>query len=302
MDLGGWRLTGAIEYDFPADTTNKTWELTLPLVSGPNTIALQSVDFQGNDLGSLFSPGDDSITITSTAQEPTPFEYLRITELHYHPADDDDLEFIELHNLSDQPLDHTGVRFADEIEFAFADGTTMAAGAYAVVVRDRAAFEANYGTDILILGERVELLDGPHRILAFDYRDDWDSETDGAGKSLIIVDPNADRANWDDAGGWGISHAVGGSPGSPNVVGTGGGESGLAKWTEITLAGDEIIATYQRVRDLDYSIELSQDLQGWETVVIDNVTVIPLNDDLELVTLRIPHEQKRRYVRIAISE
>ena len=146
--------------------------------------------------------------------------------------DDDDFEFVELHNLGDRPLDLSGVSFTDGIGFVFAEGTTLGAGAYAVVVRNQAAFEARYGTDIAIIGqygparlsnggERVELLDGPHRILAFDYRDDWAAETDGGGKSLVIADAAANRDTWDDAAAWVVSSPLHGSPGAPNIS-TGG--------------------------------------------------------------------------------
>ncbi|MFT5404138.1 MAG: hypothetical protein ACI9DF_002981, partial [Verrucomicrobiales bacterium] len=315
------RLVGQEEPLEVTWTTSKTWELSVPLVSGPNAITLQAVDFQGNDLGSLFSPGIDSITITSTATEATPFENLRITELHYHPAEpadterdastnDDDFEFIEMHNLGERQLDLTGVSFTDGIDFVFADGTTLAASAYAVVVRNRAAFEARYGTDIAIIGEygpaslsnngeRVELRDGPHRILAFDYRDDWASESDGDGSSLVITSPAGARAAWDKARSWGVSGDIGGSPGAPNMPSV--DVPVLAEWTQITVDGSEIVASYQRVPNMDYTIELSQDLLDWEPVVLDKVAVAPINDDLELVTIRIPREEQTQYVRIAIN-
>ena len=312
LEGDGWvnvrtiRLEGQEE---PLDvtwTSNKTWELSVPLVSGPNTINLQAVDFQGNDLGTLFSPGADSITITSTAKEPTPFEHLRITELHYHPANDDDLEFIELHNLSDHPLDLTGVNFADGIEFAFADATTMAAGAYAVVVRDRTAFEATYGTDMLILGEygpmttlsnrgeRVELLDGPHRILVFDYRDDWLDATDGQGKSLGIIDPQADRSQWGEAGSWG-----GGDP-SPGKADDTEIPVPTVQWVKVIETGEAIEASYRRPIGLKNVVEISTDLQIWDTTVLDKITVSPMGD-FEVVTLHIPREEKTQYVRIAVK-
>ena len=155
----GWvdvRTIRLVEHEEPLEVTwtaSQTWEVTVPLVAGPNVINLQAVDFQGNDLGSLFSPGSDSITITSTAENRTPYEYLRITELHYHPDEDDDLEFIELHNLSNRSLDLGGTKFSDGVEFTFDDGISMPGGAYALLVRDRVAFEAQHGTDLTIIGE-----------------------------------------------------------------------------------------------------------------------------------------------------
>ena len=312
LEGDGWvnvraiRLAGEEEPLEVTWTTSTTWKLNVPLLSGLNTISLQSVDFQGNDLGSLFSPGADSITVTSTATEPTPYEHLRITELHYHPANDDDLEFVELHNLSDQPLDLAGVKFVDGIDFVFSDGVTIDAGSYAVVVRNRVVFEADYGTDILILGEygpatslsnrgeRVELLDGPHQILAFDYRDDWLETTDGQGESLQLVDAQFDRSQWGEAESWGT-----GNP-SPGKAGEIEMPVPAVEWVDVVETADGIEASYRRPVGLEDAVEISTDLQSWATTVLDKITISPMGD-LEVVTLHIPREEKTQYVRIIVK-
>ncbi|MEN9023346.1 MAG: lamin tail domain-containing protein [Verrucomicrobiales bacterium] len=287
-------------------TTSKTWEISVPLVFGANTISLQSVDFQGKDLGSLFSPGSDSIIITSTAKEPTPFEHLRITELHYHPADDGDLEFIELLNLSDQPLDLTGVTFDDGIDFSFEDGTSMVAGDYALVVRNRAAFESHYGSDLPIVGEygpatslsnrgeRLELLDGPHRILAFAYRDDWFESTDGQGESLQVIDVQSDRSKWREVESWGT-----GSP-SPGKADETKPPLPTVEWTTVMETGEVTEASYLRPIGMETVVEISNNLEDWNATVLDKITVSPMGD-LEEVTLHIPRQEKAQYVRIVVK-
>lgn len=287
-------------------TTSKTWEISVPLVFGANAISLQSVDFQGKDLGSLFSPGSDSIIITSAAKEPTPFEHLRITELHYHPADDGDLEFIELLNLSDQPLDLTGVTFDDGIDFSFEDGTSMVAGDYALVVRNRAAFESHYGSDLPIVGEygpatslsnrgeRIELLDGPHRILAFAYRDDWFESTDGQGESLQVIDVQSDRSKWREVESWGT-----GSP-SPGKADETKPPLPTVEWTTVMETGEVTEASYLRPIGMETVVEISNNLEDWNATVLDKITVSPMGD-LEEVTLHIPRQEKAQYVRIVVK-
>ena len=44
---------------------------------------------------------------------------LRITELMYHAPEGDDGDYIELQNIGDVPLDLTGLRFTDGVEFVF---------------------------------------------------------------------------------------------------------------------------------------------------------------------------------------
>ncbi|HML75191.1 MAG TPA: CotH kinase family protein, partial [Anaerohalosphaeraceae bacterium] len=85
---------------------------------------------------------------------------LRISELMYHPSDptpaemtaagnpnltDEDFEFIELTNVGSTAINLNLVRFTDGIDFTFGD-YTLAAGGYAVLVKNQAAFAARYGT------------------------------------------------------------------------------------------------------------------------------------------------------------
>ena len=357
------RLAGEEE---PLDvtwTSGKSWKTTVPLVSGLNDVVLQAYDFQGALSGS------QSITITSSARQATPFEHLRITELHYHPAEpagaerqvstnDDDFEFIELHNSSLGPLNLGGVSFVDGIEFVFPEGTILEGRGYAVLVRNRAAFEARYGKEIAVLGEygsanlsnggeRVKLVHGSHGILTFQYRDDWAPETDGDGRSLVIVDPEAERASWNEATSWALSGVDHGSPGAPNApvargassygewsqvfFPQGGTEAGAAAdpdddglsnlleyafglhplvpesgaWPQIAVdAEGRLLIRYQRARgiaDLSFDLEASPDLVRWESLGVDNASVTPGNEDVEVVTLRIVREESMRYARISVS-
>ena len=213
-----------------------TWRATLPLIGGANAFTIETYDFQG----ALLDTRD--LTITSTATTPTPREFLRITEIHYHPAqpttaaelnisgDPDEFEFVELRNIGTAELDVGGVHFADGINFAFAEDTTITAGGYIVAVRDRAAFEARYGDGITIAGEyqpanlrnsgeTLDLRDASGiPIQQFAYDDgDWYPETDGLGRSLHIADDsNPDLAAWGNRAAWVASSNVHGNPGAPN--------------------------------------------------------------------------------------
>ena len=76
---------------------------------------------------------------------------IRVSEIMYHPADapgntpvDDQFEFIEVQNVSAAPLNLAAAKFNLGLDFTFGN-VTLNPGAYAVVVRNRAAFEARYG-------------------------------------------------------------------------------------------------------------------------------------------------------------
>ena len=160
---------------------------------------------------------------------------LRVTELHYHPAnlpdgspfDEEDLEFVELRNIGAAPLDLTGVRFSDGVEFDFnASAFRMVpAGEYFLVVRNLAAFDWYYGAAGLWIageftgrlenaGESIGLLDGRGELVQdFAYRDVWHPSTDGGGPSLHIVDSSRAKETWNDPVSWTASALAGGSPG-----------------------------------------------------------------------------------------
>ena len=93
-------------------------------------------------------------------------------------------------------------------------------GEYVLVVKNRAAFELRYGTGHRIAGEYSGQLNnaGDHLTLAgavgepimdFNYRDGWHPLTDGLGFSLVLTN----IATPDNASGWRVSGALGGSPG-----------------------------------------------------------------------------------------
>jgi hypothetical protein len=147
---------------------------------------------------------------------------LRITELMYHPAEPNE-EFIELTNVGELPINLNLVRFTNGIDFGFGS-MDLDPGASVLVVRDVNAFEAAYGSDLMIAGqymgnldnggERVELQDVLGQVIAsFRYRDDWYLATDGDGFSLELLDPTVDPKRLSEKDVWRPSVSVGGSPG-----------------------------------------------------------------------------------------
>jgi hypothetical protein len=156
---------------------------------------------------------------------------LRITEIMYNPKntghpDDPNEEFIELKNIGATTINLNLVRFTNGVDFTF-PSCSLGAGQYVLVVRNQAAFAAQYPTVPAGIiagqyagsldngGERIELVDALGRIIHnFRYRDGWFSITDGMGFSLTIKDPNnADPNEWDSKSAWRTSASSGGSPG-----------------------------------------------------------------------------------------
>jgi hypothetical protein len=126
---------------------------------------------------------------------------LVVTEIHYNPAgqpnvDSDAFEFIELQNRSAFPLDLSGVHFNAGITFSFTNGTTLAPNAFAVLVRDRTNFVAQFpGVSVHGVfsgkldngGESLTLADSlGNQLFNFSYGDSspWPVGADGFGDSL----------------------------------------------------------------------------------------------------------------------
>ena len=166
---------------------------------------------------------------------------LVISEIMYNPpqpnatealisADTDDFEFIEITNISDSlTLDLSDLDFTAGITFDFATGnnTSLAPGASVLLVRNQAAFEARYGNSLPVIGvypnslsnggEQITLSFAVNTpIIDFIYDDaaPWPTSPDGAGYSLVLIDPDStpDHAL---AASWTAGSVIGGTPGQP---------------------------------------------------------------------------------------
>lgn len=165
---------------------------------------------------------------------------LVVSEIMYNPADpnasellisidNDDFEFIELTNISDSiSLDLSQLSFTAGITFDFASAsiTNLAPGQSLVLVKNQAAFEARYGTDIPVAGVYPNSLSNGGEqlllsfaintpILDFIYGDSfpWPTSPDGDGFSLVLVAPETapDHAI---AANWAAGSNLNGTPGS----------------------------------------------------------------------------------------
>ena len=263
VDLSGWRVGGDVDLTMAPGTVIVAGG---SLFLSPDVRALrgrsagpsggQGLHMQGNYDRLLVNSGGavqlyaaDGALIASAAyegQEPSILPSLRVSEVHYHPADPtaaetsvgfgqaDDFEFIELVNVGQQTIGLADARLVQAavgtttqgVQFAFSEGqiSQLEPGARALVVEDARAFAFRYGDDLPVAGEwngslsnNRELLtiqEGSRLIQRFSYDDDWHPSSDGGGSSLESADPtDTDQANWSRAAGWRASEHVGGTPG-----------------------------------------------------------------------------------------
>jgi hypothetical protein len=215
---------------------------TIYLLDPGATRVLDAVRFGGQENGVASGRSPDGATTIRRLAAPTPgaanapwrVEDVVINEIMFHPiSEQDDDEFVELHNRSGSAVDVSGWRFVAGIDFEIPAGRTIPAGGFLVVAKNAARLLANYpqltaantvGDYRGVLangGERIALAK-PDQVLstnelgnivtntiyivvaetAYGEGGRWGRWADGGGSSLELIDPRADPLlpmNWADS-------------------------------------------------------------------------------------------------------
>jgi hypothetical protein len=158
------------------------------------------------------------------------FTGLVLTEIMYHSANattnftSDDFEFIEIKNVASTNLELSGLYFTNGISYTFPVGTILAPGRFVVLASNPVAFSNRYPSvridgvysgKLSNNGETITLVHvtgSPIFSARYGTLAPWPSAADGAGFSLVPVQPNA-NPDPSDALNWRASAVVGGSPG-----------------------------------------------------------------------------------------
>ncbi len=206
---------------------------------------------------------------------------ISITEIMFHPASDgsnsgfdsDDFEFIELKNIGSTPQPLIGFELKGAVQFTFAPTnaiTVLPPGERLVLVKKFAAFGLRYPgvTNVAGMydgnlsngGERIALF-GPLQepVFDFQYSDSWQTNADGLGRSLVLVNELTPPDLFGDDGSWKASAQNGGSPGvaeptSPNLL--------------ITLAAGILTIQSVGLPGTAYSLQQTDALvaKAWQTI------------------------------------
>ena len=219
----------AIDVTWLDDTT---WQITVELVGGANNLTIRALDYFGDEIH------NDSITVTAPPNATVSTDNLRISEIHYNPADpsgseiaagydNDDFEFIEIYNPSTTgAINLNGVQLADGVQYNFGN-VNLPAGERALVVRDANAFEDRYGTSVTVLGEYTGGLNNGGETVAISdsagveitsvtYNDGglWSVAADGNGASLVLDSDTTSNELLGKYYSWRASVEYGGTPGA----------------------------------------------------------------------------------------
>ena len=248
---------------------------------------------------------------------------LVISEIFYNPVGPTEaLEFIELENISNNSIELGDVSFTAGIDFTFAAKTRLVAGARILLVRDRMAFEAEYGFGLPIVGEfqnetglsnsgeQLTLLAADKTIIrdfSFNHLLPWPTAADGQGRSLVLVQASI-LPDHSLPESWRSSTQIGGNPASGDAIlftGTEGADEdgngvddfldyALGKGTQSALTADvdgsgSVTISYTQVLAADevtLRVEWCDDLLGWsplgEAFVLTSLA--PIGEDYEKLT------------------
>jgi hypothetical protein len=154
-----------------------------------------------------------------------------INEIFYHAPDDlAGLQWIELFNNSDQPVDLAGWRLSKGVQFRFPQGTSLAARGFLVLCQNREQFQQFYSTPVLGQfegtlkkgGGHLELRNASDRVedsVLFSDRPPWPRGPAGHTASLERICPSARGdlpENWTGSPLSDDDSKPGGSPGQQN--------------------------------------------------------------------------------------
>ena len=175
------------------------------VIASPTLVRVRA--FANDDWSAL---NEASFVLTGTTAAT--FANFCPSEIHFHPADLPDTEFIEFVNTSISSIDASGVRLTGAVEFFFPVPSVLAPGSRIIVAKDAALFDARYRTSgspwyhagiklagvwngsLANSGESLTVLAASGAaICTFAYSDSgvWPDRADGRGSSAEVINPSA---------------------------------------------------------------------------------------------------------------
>ena len=181
----------------------------------------------------VFYNNEWSAMVDQYLKVPSDYADLKITEVHYHPLNEDTIdgdkfEFIELKNTGNTTLDLGELKFDKGVDYEFEHNTALKPQEFFVLAGSSKYFYKRYGffpddefkgrldND----GERITIFGiADEKICSFVYNDNayWPQSPDGAGNSLVPLELNPTN-NQDSSIYWRASYYKGGSPGADDIL------------------------------------------------------------------------------------
>ena len=170
----------------------------------------------------LWVEGEWSALHEATFAERSESAQVVISEILYNPYWDENMEFLEVANVGNTAADLSGAYFVG-VDFRFGDGARLLPGQRVVLIRSLRNFRerypeaevyGQYGGKLSDKGETIALYRPNGELwlqVTYDDNYGWPLSADGAGDSLVLIDPAGDM---DSAHNWRASKTLYGTPGT----------------------------------------------------------------------------------------
>ncbi len=208
--------------NYPLTWTSITnWTVQLSLTGQVNNIVVQGQDAQGNALSNATA----GIDIYYNGPVSRPEDSLVINEIMFNPTISN-ADYVEIYNRSLNTAISLFNYRLQGVDFNFSPGAILRPQSFLLVVKDIAAFQAAYGTNLPVAGEFNGNLDPDGETLTLVRQARTTNEADlvidkvkygaaapwpprpattNSGVALQLIDAAQDNArvsNWDDGSGW----------------------------------------------------------------------------------------------------
>ena len=220
MDIEGGQLSAVLVTGPDQGTVELASDGSFRYQSPAGFTGLASFTYSVTDGEDTSEPASVQIAINSLEQQ----QQIIINEVHIDPPVKTEIvEFVELYNKGDVPVDVSGWTIRDGIGFSFPAGSSVDAGGYLVVAMDPQMFQAKFGKSALgpwegklnNTGETIELWSaGGDQIDQVDYKVGfpWPSVGEEPGPSIQLIHPTLEN---DIGGSWRSAEPT---PGAQNSV------------------------------------------------------------------------------------
>ena len=295
-----------VSFDFAFHVMEETEIKSEPLRIGKNII-VRSRAYKDGEWSAL----NENFYWTHS---PVALGDLIFSEIHYNPKNNDDLEFIEIQNVSGGAVNLRGARFNSGVRYQFSktQDTILTSGKRLLLVRSQYDMLKEFGAELPVhgvyqaglsnKGERLELVNVEgESLLKVEYGDEypWPEAADGNGPSLVF---HGKSQLMNQPKEWFVGSEFGGSPGygdatfylkkpllDSNENGKAdlmdyvfGQDSNLPKFTVEQLRGDsglEIVVAYTAWQnpaseDIKLAVEISHDLSTWLPLNINKTNLM----------------------------
>lgn len=231
-----------------------------------------------------------------------------IHEIMYHPPGANPREqWIEIFNPGARPVDLSGWRFSQGVDFTFRENTLLSSRAYLVIAADRSSFTARYPEAANFVadwqgslswsGEEIRLVDAQGRLVdrvvyasegdwavrqlgALDGLNrqgwEWFAAHKGLGSSLELVNPQLSN---DSGQNWAASALPGGTPGQANSMALTNTAPLVLEAAHFPLVPKSSNSVTIVARLVDESLEGLSATLFWRLDGTNNFTAVSMRDD-----------------------